>query len=169
LLCLATFVPSKNQELALRAFLQAGCPNATLLFIGHEFNSYAEHLRALAGAARVRLLAGLPPTELAESYAACDVVVLSSRAETQPLVLLDAMAAGRPFISTNVGCVGELPGGVVVANQDDMAAAMRTLIREPEQRARLAAAGRAACETTYNWPHVIDRYEALLTQLTARR
>ncbi len=48
------------------------------------------------------------------AYRAADCVVLSSRRETQPLVLLDSMAAGKPFITTDVGCVRDFSGGLVV-------------------------------------------------------
>ena len=165
-LCVATFAPSKNQELALRAFLRADCADATLLLIGNTFNSYSDRLRA-SGAPRVRWLAGLPRAEISAAYAAADLVVLSSRAESQPLVLLDAMAAGRAFVSTDVGCVSELPGGVVVRDEREMAEALRELLRQPERRAALGTAGRAACEQIYSWPRVADRYEELLARLVS--
>ena len=171
MLCLATFSPSKNQELALRAFLRADCADATLLLIGNQFNAYSDHLRTLclnaADGNRVRFFAGLPRAELNEAYAASDLVVLSSRAESQPLVLLDAMAAGRAFVSTDVGCVSELPGGIVVRDERAMADALRELLRQPERRAALAAAGRAACAQTYSWSRVADRYEELLARLVS--
>lgn len=40
-----------------------------------------------------------------------DVLVLSSLSEAQPLALMEAMAAGKPCVSTNVGSVRELLGG----------------------------------------------------------
>jgi glycosyltransferase involved in cell wall biosynthesis len=70
-----------------------------------------------------------------------------------------------PFISTDVGCVGDLPGGRVVRSQGEMARAIRDLLGDEPGRKALGVAGRTACESTYNWPSVIDAYETLFERL----
>lgn len=52
-------------------------------------------------------------------YDSCDVFISASKTECQPLVILQAMAYGIPFLSSDVGCVSELPGGLIYKNQYD--------------------------------------------------
>jgi glycosyltransferase involved in cell wall biosynthesis len=93
-------------------------------------------------------------------YAATDIVALTSLNEGTPLALIEAMACGRPVISTAVGGVVDLLGdvhergddgadvrerGITVASGDAaaLAAGLSRLIAEPALRARFAGAGRA--------------------------
>jgi len=173
ILSLANYSPLKNQEMALRAFLRAGRREATLVFIGSDLNEYSRGLERIYQscrnpAGRVLFLAKPgKPLECA-AYRAASVFLYSSRTEAQPLVLLDAMASATPFISTDVGCVGELAGGVVVRCEAEMARAINQLLDDPEKRRFLGAQGQAACKETYNWPKVIDAYENLLHQLVEK-
>jgi len=81
------------------------------------------------------------------------------------LVVLDAMAAGTPFISTDVGSVSELPGGLIAKNEPEMAALISRLAREMSLRTRLGNEGFNAASTRYNWNAVIDQYESLFVRL----
>lgn len=57
---------------------------------------------------RVRLIGPRPLTEMAQWYRAADVVVLPSRSEGVPNVLLEANACGARMIASDVGGVGEV-------------------------------------------------------------
>ena len=48
--------------------------------------------------------------DMAGIYLALDVVVLTSLNEGTPVALIEAMAAGKPFVATNVGGVQGLDG-----------------------------------------------------------
>ncbi|MEO0275134.1 MAG: glycosyltransferase family 4 protein, partial [candidate division WOR-3 bacterium] len=50
-----------------------------------------------------------------ELMADFDVLLLTSEAEGMPLVVLEAQSLGIPVVSTDVGCVGEMTGNVLVA------------------------------------------------------
>jgi len=86
--------------------------------------------------------------------------------ETQPLVILDAIRAGIPFISTDVGCVSNLPGGIVVRSKSEMAQKIKFLIEDEILRERLSIDGKNACERTYSWEIVMEKYESLLIRIT---
>jgi glycosyltransferase involved in cell wall biosynthesis len=172
LLCVANYCDRKNQMLAVRAFRHAGLKAATLVLVGSEFNEYAEQVRRLDKAlqkdfpeGRVMLLEKLTRPQTCAAYNAADLFVLSAKAETQPIVLLEAMASHTPWISTNTGCVSELPGGLVAHSEMDLVKKMRELAASSEQRKKLAAEGWAACQQTYDWEQVVAAYDQLIKTL----
>lgn len=87
---------------------------------------------------------------------AFDLFALSSQMEGIPLVLLEAMAAGRPVVATRVGGVPELieneVSGLLVAPgcPGELTAALLRLRNDPELAQRLAAAGRRSVEDNYD-------------------
>ncbi|MCL2555182.1 MAG: DUF3492 domain-containing protein [Actinomycetia bacterium] len=100
--------------------------------------------------------------ELADAYAAGDVVVLSSSAEGFPLSLVEAMFCGRPTVSTDVGAVREVIGGtgLVVAPRNPKAIAEATLalLRGPERAARLGAAARERALALFTVSRCVDAF-----------
>lgn len=174
-LCVGAYATNKNQAAALRAFCAADLEAAVLVFIGHELNDYARDLQTLAktlmpphAPTRVLFLERQGRDAIREAYQAADLVMVTSEGETQPLVLLDAMACGKPFLSTDVGCVSELPGAVVVRHESQLPDALRSLHADPASRATLAAAGQSAARTEYHWENILDRYDQLLRRLVTK-
>jgi glycosyltransferase involved in cell wall biosynthesis len=173
LLCVANYCDRKNQKLALRAFRRAGLPDTTLVFIGSEFNKYSSELLELDKteksqfpAGQVLFLEKVSRAMTCAAYRAADLFVLSAKAETQPIVLLEAMASHTAFVSTDTGCVAELPGGVVVRSEQEMTAQLRQLVNTPRTREKLAEEGWVACKSTYDWERVIESYVSLLSKVT---
>jgi glycosyltransferase involved in cell wall biosynthesis len=165
----SNFGPMKNQQFVLEAFRRAAIREATLVFIGSEMNEYARSLEsASTGVSNVKVLAGVSREDLVAAYGEADLFLFGSRIECFPLVVLEAMASRTAFISTDVGCVAALPGGVVVRNAEDMAHAVRRLVADDSAREQLASAGRAAWEGHYTWTHIVDQYEDLYRRLTKR-
>ena len=117
----------------------------------------------------VYVLAGLPRQDVLAAYGDADLFVFGSRVECAPLVVLEAMAAGLPFVSTPVGNVPELAGGVLVNGADEMAAAVHRLVRRGDEWERLARAGREAWARDHCWEHIVGRYESLYERLTRER
>ncbi|HEY6893629.1 MAG TPA: glycosyltransferase, partial [Rhodanobacteraceae bacterium] len=96
---------------------------------------------------RVRFLGNLDrDSTLLDCYSAADVFVFASSTETQGLVLIEAMACGAPIVSTAVmGTATVLRGArsalVSEENVDAFAALVARLLRSPDERAALSAAG----------------------------
>jgi len=109
--------------------------------------------------------------DLPAYYQACDALVLPSIARTEAfgVVQIEAMAAGRPVVSTN------LPTGVpwvnrdgvsglVVApdNADALGAALAQLGEDAALRAQLAAGARRRAETLFTRDRMVRSFKALI-------
>lgn len=173
-LCVGNYSRLKNERMVLEAFVRAELPDTSLVMIGGAPNRY---LDALQGAwerrpsghpGTVHFLWGLSQAEIRSAYLAADLFASGSRTECFPLVILDAMAAGIPFVSTDVGCVADLPGGLTVASAREMAHGMRTVLACDRKRRALGEKGREAVRIRYNWELVADRYERLFQRLTGK-
>src|ERR1700733_1252602 len=57
-------------------------------------------------------------TDLAEIYSDLDLVLLTSKNEGTPLVLIETMACGKPFVATEVGGIPDLTGGECETDQE---------------------------------------------------
>jgi glycosyltransferase involved in cell wall biosynthesis len=103
-----------------------------------------------------------------------DVSVLCSTSEAFPNSVLEAMAAARPVIATDVGgtpdAVREGTTGLLVRPSDPsrLADAILRLYSEPALRVKLGNAGCAAARADYGADAVIRKVEALYTQLAGR-
>jgi glycosyltransferase involved in cell wall biosynthesis len=121
----------------------------------------------------------LGPKPMAEIYPTLDVVLLTSLSEGQPLVMLEAYAAGVPVIATDVGACREMveggdevdkklgPSGIVtrVANPTETAAALCVMARNPELRASMGKNGFARMNARYQLQHVVARYETIYASM----
>ena len=85
------------------------------------------------------------------------------------LKILEAMACGRPVVSTPAGVNGlDLVSGrdFILANTGaEMAAAIERLMHSPEERNQLATAGRRRVEEAYDWDAIAKRQTELYRQL----
>jgi glycosyltransferase involved in cell wall biosynthesis len=173
-LCVANYSERKNQILALEAFHDAAIPDSTLVFIGSELNDYSSRLQETERlrqsdqkTGRVLVLHGLSRGETIQAYVDADCFVLPAKAETQPIVLLEAMAAGIPWISTDTGCVSEMPGGLVVRSRSEMAKAMRRITDEPEFALPTPRGGMERCTAEFNRTHAVTRIHTVMTECLA--
>lgn len=94
-------------------------------------------------------------------------MLLVSTWEAFPLVILEAMAAGTPWVSLDVGNVRELSGGYVVENVEQMSRRVNELLEDKCERNRVGEAGRAEVEQKYCWNKIVSRYEDLYFELVA--
>lgn len=103
--------PIKDPELAIDAFarfISAGGPTARLVVCGDGEMRAAldDRARTLGVADRVHFMGDRPREELAIIMRACDVLLLTSRAEGGgPRVVLEALASGLPVVAPPVGDV----------------------------------------------------------------
>lgn len=79
---------------------------------------------------RLNLIIGKKRSELEQVIEACDVLLITSPSkDVQPIVAVDALAKGLPFVSTDVGCMREFGGGIVT-QANTMADAVARICRD---------------------------------------
>lgn len=162
----ARFMRQKNHELLLNAFARARniAPSVRLLLVGdgelrEAMEKKAEELKlsdAVTFAGNV---------EDVERYLSdADVFVLSSDYEGLPLSILEAMAAGLPVISTNVGGVADIvtDNGILVKPGDVEALAEKIaeLALDEEKRALMGECSLRNVQQ-YDSAEFIRQYESL--------
>jgi glycosyltransferase involved in cell wall biosynthesis len=165
LLAIGNLWPQKNHAGLLRT-LAGHDGDWRLAIVGHESPEAPEtsaEIRELAAAdTRVRLLGPLPPSEVAAAIADADLLLLPSLAEATPLVLLEAMRGGLPWIATPTsGSAHDHSGGLILP-LELFGRGIDFLSTHPDLTARLGAAGHDHWEACYTWEVLGPRYAALL-------
>lgn len=115
-------------------------------------------------------LAGFVP-DVWPAMAAADVVCIPSKSEAFPVVMLEAMALGRPIVATRVGGVPEaithnVDGLLVDPNEpDELACAVRSLLTSPGDAALLGVRARATVCKRFDAANVAEQYVATYENL----
>ncbi|MEV7089980.1 glycosyltransferase family 4 protein [Streptomyces sp. NPDC093085] len=181
LLCVATVSPRKGQLRLVEALAElAGLEWSCVLAGGlGQDPGYVAEVRALIArhglGERIRLTGPLAGEALAARYAATDLLVLASAAETYGMAVTEALAHGVPVVATGVGgvpeAVGRAPDGTVPGvlvppgDQDTLTAALRGWLTEPVVRRELAAAARDRRAVLAGWGTTSRRLAGALDQL----
>jgi glycosyltransferase involved in cell wall biosynthesis len=111
-------------------------------------------------------------SDIGEVLKEAHIVVLPSYREGLPKVLLEAAAAGRPIITTDVpGCRDAIDinvSGVLVpvADAEALAASIRSLVDDRERCLGLGIAGRALAEKEFDIKQVVKRHLQIYQNLT---
>ena len=155
----------KNLPRLVRAV--APIPDARLVIVGE--GPEREAILAEAGdcgmANRINMPGFLPhPSRYIGLF---DIFALSSDSEQFPISLVEAMAAGLPAVSTDVGDVATMVSAenrafvVPVSDEAAFAQAIRTLANDPALRTQIGAANRALALSDYDEAAMIARYATL--------
>ncbi|MGW2488174.1 glycosyltransferase family 4 protein [Streptomyces sp. NPDC001606] len=167
LLCVASVTPRKGQHLlieALAAVRDLPWTCECVGGLGHD-PEYVARLRTLIDryglAGRLRLTGPRAGADLDAHYAAADLMVLPSHAETYGMAVTEALARGIPVLATDVGglpeAVGRAPDGgvpgilVPPADPAALAAELRGWFGEPDVRRRLKQAARGRRSALGGW------------------
>jgi glycosyltransferase involved in cell wall biosynthesis len=109
--------------------------------------------------------------DLPAIYQACDVLVLPSRDEGMPNVVLEAMASGLPVVATAISGNEELVETgrtgllVPVESVPELAAALARLSASVTLRRDMGAAGRARAIREFTWGHTAETYLEWLQEI----
>ncbi|MGY1638392.1 glycosyltransferase [Geodermatophilus sp. SYSU D00742] len=168
-LCAARLVDQKRHDVLLRAWARVP-EHCVLLVAGDGPNRPAlEALHAELGLGdRVRLLGNR--TDVPRLLAAADVATLASDWEGLPVFVLEAMAAARPIVATEVDGLTETlrdGGGLLVppGSPDALAAALERLLTDAAARSAAAEAAKQRIAAEHDPLRMARRYDALFRDL----
>ncbi|WP_246115726.1 glycosyltransferase family 4 protein [Trebonia kvetii] len=158
--------PLKGLSTLLRAVAKLATERDThLVVVGTPSAATRQQVTQLALDSRVRFASGLPDAEYAKLLASAEVAVIPSMYEGFSLPAVEHMASGTPLIASRAGALPEVTGDaallVTPGDAEELAAALRSLLDEPESRAALAARGLARVRERFAWPAVAAATEAL--------
>ncbi|MGJ4940731.1 glycosyltransferase [Bradyrhizobium sp. HKCCYLS1011] len=132
-----------------------------------------EQARRLGISERVHFLGYQSQAQVRDLLKQADIFVLTSFAEGVPVVLMEAMAAGVPVITTRIAGIPELvedgKSGLLISPGDAgaTAAAIHQLVEDPSLRTRLATAGRRKVEQEFDIGAEARRFAAILARALA--
>ena len=182
LLCVAAVIFDKGHDVLLDALSRISGLSWRCVCVGslERDPAFVDGLRRRSQVAglgdRVSFPGPQTGAELDRSFAAADVLVLASRAETYGMVVTEALARGLPVIAAEVGglpdALGYTPDGSrpgVLVRSDDAAAlsaALRNWLDDAELRGRLRRAARERRASLHGWSTTATAVAAVLAEVS---
>lgn len=140
---------------------------------GVDDEEYAKECYDLTSQLHLDNLKFVGQVDVTEYMKKFDFTVLTSISEGQPLSVLESFAAGRPVVTTDVGCCRQLIEGeeedqfgiagyyVPPMHREGLANALLKMCQSREERIKMGAIGKARVERYFRHPQMIERYNQL--------
>ena len=178
-------VPVKDVQLLAQVIRRAAEKQSNIHFLVVGDGEEKKELESLVrGCTNVRLLGWRHDME--QIWSAADVALLTSRNEGTPTALIEAMAAGLPFVATHVGGVQDLAAGLLheLPNGMGFRAAngflnsrvpevlldcIEQIAKEPEAARQMASIGRAFALDRFSIQRLVEEMNLLYHTLLAKR
>lgn len=142
--------------------------NDAISFIRFYFQAETKYSRLVASRARNRDITtfqyrtGLDREAVMRSLGDIDLILCLSMTEAQPLSIIDGLACGLPFLSTSVGCMPSMRGGLV-SEISGMRAIVRRLAGDSAAMEELAREARIFYEVVHSESAVKPALAALIS------
>lgn len=180
LVCVANYGAGKNQEMVLRAYYKSNT-SRELIFVGRDTGGYINHLKETeldlhkksvtadnnidqCSNKKVRYFKDITRDEIPFFVRNSGLFLFGSIGEKFPVSIVEPMAAGVPFISTDVGIVRYFPGGVTVKinDVDAMADQIDKILADSDKWNRLSEEGRKYAMSRMRIQDKVDQLESML-------
>jgi glycosyltransferase involved in cell wall biosynthesis len=173
-LCVANLRPEKGVDVFVEAVARAR-GDGKLRLRGLVVGDGPEHgrLHRLVGSVDGVDLLG-SRGDVPDLMVACDAVALLSQAEALPMSILEAMALGRPVVTSDVGGAAEAvvdgETGIVVpaGDTDAAAAALAKLASDPTTAQAMGERGRTRQRERFDGEAMVDGYWRALAEVARR-
>ena len=151
-------------------------PDMTIVLAGADDEGIEERLDVDdATRAALRFAGPLDAAGIDAAYREATVFTLPAYHEGMPMVMLEAMAAGLPVVCTRVNAIPEVvkdgENGILVEPGDraGLAAALRSLLGDPDLRKRLGEAARETIRTRHDVERQVEWLEPLYRRVHRER
>ena len=163
-----TVTPRKGVFELVRAAEVLKCEDVLFLIVGNLNldREYSQKVMEYAKSKGVnaKFTGFVPYGDLKALYSACDIFVLPSFEEGQGVVLLEAMASGKPLIGSNVGGIPmQIRDGwngflVEPKNEKQLADKIKYLVDNEEERVKMGENSRKLAKEDFDWRKISKRY-----------
>lgn len=189
----STHTGVKGHKETIQAFKKAKVKNATLVFVG-DINPHSGCYKSCKKSEFIQnkimplfnnnnkkiKVISISREETIDAYNAADIFLFLSNIECSPLVLFEAAAAGKPFISSNCGNAKEIAkwtksGIITKSTQDikgytkidinDSVEKIEKLANNKKLRIKLGLSGRKAWQNKFTWEKITKEYEKIYLKL----
>lgn len=170
-LLVATLRPEKRADLFVEAVVAANHADTPVRGLVAGGGSGLEHVEWLCANTNGVVRALGPRKDVPDLIEASDVVCLTSDAEALPMAVLEAMAAGRTVVATDVGGVRDAvvdgETGFLIPRGDSarLAATLRRLAADSPLRESLGRAGRERHRVCFTLDRMVDAHYELLQRV----
>ncbi|MFH0952072.1 MAG: glycosyltransferase family 4 protein [Patescibacteria group bacterium] len=178
IMCIGRLSPRKGIRYFISAmpYIVKEIPNAQLVVVGGGFlMSYYKGFILPSVRQNIRFTGYATEAELPRYYSAADICCFpSTGAESFGIVLIEAMASGKPVIASAIpgydGVVTHEHDGFLVPPKQPklLARAIIDLIKDPDRQKRYIAEGLKTAEQ-YSWDRVVDQLEEAYQQTIEKK
>lgn len=160
-LCIARLAPPKRADLFMS--VAALLPRYAFIWIGNQYEVREEH------APNVFFMGNLPNAGAYNEYA--DLFVLPSNYEGLPIVIIEALACGKPVVASAVGGISELldgTNGFAVENDARaMADKIRYILSDVDLYVRMSKAARETYLRSFTVDKMVNGYSQIYETIFA--
>lgn len=166
----SNYLKRKNQEKCVELFLKADIPSDfELILIGSKKNSYYDKIVKMYKESntnkKISFLYEVPRKDISTYVKKATLYMMTSKWEAFPISLTESLAAKTPFLSSNVGIVKYLPGGVVCNSDEEYIYWLEELTKNDEIREKYAELGYLEAKDKYSVKSKVDQLEKELLKL----
>jgi glycogen(starch) synthase len=175
LLCLGRLHREKGMDVAIAAFatIARRFPRARLILAGDGSakNDLEQQVAALGIGHAVDFIGWVAPDRVPALISDATVLLMPSRADSLPLVALEAAWMARPIIAARVGGMPEVvvheETGLLFESENvgDLADAASFMLENPQAAIKMGQAARQRVHKVFSWEGHVDAYDALYRRL----
>ena len=166
LLNVSNFTYGKNQLALVDSFrMVKNRKNVKLVLIGGS-SEYCDHLKRHVHDLRMEndvFIYENQERALTRKFIKnCCCGVMSSRFEVYPIFLCEVISCGHPYLSTDVGCVRDIPGGDIASSAEQFTDMMEQMINDEHHRNELGAVGKQFARANLSQQSKVEQLEKIL-------